>query len=58
MKSYVEGTWKPGPQSFGLKAGLEASDMVLCGTPDPALKAKVDEIKKAIIDGKIVTLDG
>ena len=32
--------------------------MVLCGTPDPAIKAKVDEIKKAIIDGKIVTLDG
>jgi basic membrane protein A len=58
VKSFVEGTWKPGPASFGLKAGPEASDMVLCGTPDPAIKAKVDEIKKAIIDGKIVTLDG
>jgi len=26
VKSYAEGTWKPGPQSFGLKAGPEASD--------------------------------
>lgn len=58
VNAYVAGKWKPGPDSFGLKAGPEASDMVLCGTPDPAIKAKVDEIKKAIIDGKIVTLGG
>lgn len=58
VKAYVDGTWKPGPASFGLKGGPEASDMVLCSTPDPAIKAKVDEIKKAIIAGQIVTLDG
>jgi basic membrane protein A len=58
VKAYVGGTWKPGPASFGLKAGPEASDMVLCGTPDPAIKAKVEDIKKAIIAGQIVTLDG
>lgn len=58
VKAYVDGTWKPGPASFGLKGGQEASDMVLCGTPDPAIKARVDDIKKAIIAGQIVALDG
>lgn len=58
VKANVEGTWKPGSHGFGLKAGPEASDMVLCGTPKPDLVKKVEELKKAIISGQITTLDG
>lgn len=58
VKANVEGSWKPGSHGFGLKAGSEASDMVLCGTPKPDVAKKVEELKKAIISGQITTLDG
>lgn len=58
VKANVESTWKPGSHGFGLKAGPEASDMVLCGTPKPDVAKKVDDLKKAIISGQITTLDG
>lgn len=58
VKSILDSTWKPGSHSFGLKAGTDASAMILCGDADPKIKAKIEEIKKAIIEGKIVTLDG
>lgn len=53
----VKGTWKPGYKEFGLKMGPEASNMVLCaGTP--AQKAKLEEIMKDILAGKIAVLKG
>lgn len=58
VKANAEGSWKPGSHGFGLKAGPEASDMVLCGTPKPNVAKKVEELKKAIISGQITTLDG
>ena len=58
VKANNEGTWKPGSHGFGLKAGPDASDMVLCGTPKPDVAKKVEELKKAIISGQITTLDG
>jgi len=53
----VAGSWKPGYKEFGLKMGPQASDMVICnGTPEQ--KAKVDQIKKDILSGKITVLKG
>jgi basic membrane protein A and related proteins len=53
----VKTTWKPGYKEFGLKMGPEASSMVVCnGTP--AQKAKLDEIMKDILAGKITVLKG
>lgn len=57
MKEFVGGTWKPGYKPFGLAMGPQASDMVVCGAT-PAQKAKLEEIKKAILDGKIKVLEG
>jgi len=53
----VKGSWKPGYKEFGLKMGPEASSMVMCGGT-PAQKAKLDEIMKDILAGKIVVLKG
>jgi basic membrane protein A and related proteins len=53
----VKGTWKPGYKEFGLKMGPEASNMVLCGGT-PAQKAKLEEIMKDILAGKITVLKG
>jgi basic membrane protein A len=53
----VKGTWKPGYKEFGLKMGPEASNMVLCGGT-PAQKAKLEEIMKDILAGKIAVLKG
>jgi basic membrane protein A and related proteins len=53
----VKGSWKPGYKEFGLKMGPEASMMVICGGT-PAQKAKLEEIMKDIMSGKIVALKG
>jgi basic membrane protein A and related proteins len=53
----VKGTWKPGYKEFGLKMGPEASNMLLCGGT-PAQKAKLEEIMKDILAGKITVLKG
>jgi len=53
----VAGTWKPGYKPFGLAMGAKASDMSACGAT-PAMKAKIDEIKKDIQSGKIKVLEG
>ena len=37
--------------------GPKASDMTVCGAT-PAMKAKLDEIKKDILEGKIKVLEG
>jgi basic membrane protein A len=53
----VSGTWKAGYKAFGLAMGPKASDMTICGAT-PAQKAKLDEIKKDILSGKIKVLEG
>lgn len=58
VQAYVTGKWTPGSSAFGLKAGPNASDVVLCGTEPPAVSARLEQIKKDIVAGKIVTLEG
>jgi basic membrane protein A len=53
----VSGEWKPGYKEFGLHMGPQASDMIICGGT-PEQKAKLDEIKKDILAGKIKVLKG
>jgi basic membrane protein A len=53
----VKGTWKAGYKPFGLAMGPKASDMVVCGAT-PAMKSKLEEIKKDIQSGKIKVLEG
>jgi basic membrane protein A and related proteins len=53
----VKGSWQPGYKEFGLKMGPEASKMVICGAT-PEQKAKLDQIMKDLLDGKIKTLKG
>ena len=53
----VSGEWKPGYKEFGLKMGPQASDMVICGGTSEQ-KAKLEEIKKDILSGKIKVLKG
>lgn len=53
----VAGTWEPGYKPFGLAMGSAASNIILCnGTAEQ--KAKLEEIKKDILSGKIKTLNG
>jgi basic membrane protein A and related proteins len=57
IKEAVGGSWKAGYKPFGLAMGPAASDMVICGgTPDQ--KAKLEQIKKDILSGKIKVLEG
>jgi basic membrane protein A len=53
----VKGSWKPGYKEFGLKMGPEASGIAVCGAT-PAQKAKLEEIMKDILSGKITVLKG
>jgi basic membrane protein A and related proteins len=53
----VKDSWKPGYKEFGLKMGPEASSIAVCGGA-PAQKAKLDEIMKDIMSGKITVLKG
>jgi basic membrane protein A len=53
----VAGTWKAAYKPFGLAAGPEASDMVICkSVATPEIVAKIDQIKKDILSGKIKVL--
>ena len=53
----VAGTWKAGYKPFGLAMGPKASGMKVCGAT-PAMTKKLQEIEKAILDGKIKVLEG
>jgi basic membrane protein A len=56
MEQAAAGTWKPEFKPFGLAMGPKSSDMVICkGTPEQ--KAKIEEIKKDLLSGKIKVLD-
>jgi basic membrane protein A len=57
IREAVNGTWKAGYKPFGLAMGPAASDMVVCGAT-PAMKAKLEQIKKDIESGKIKVLEG
>lgn len=57
IREAVNGTWKAGYKPFGLAMGPAASDMVVCGAP-PEMKAKLEQIKKDILSGKIKVLEG
>jgi basic membrane protein A len=57
IKEAVGGTWKAGYKPFGLAMGPNASDMVICGATDEQ-KAKLEQIKKDILSGKIKVLEG
>lgn len=53
----VAGTWKAEFKPFGLAMGPQASDIVICTGATPAMTAKLDEIKKDLLSGKIKVLD-
>ncbi len=53
----VAGTWAPGYKPFGLAMGPAATPRKICAGTAEA-KAKLDEIRKAILAGTIKTLGG
>lgn len=53
----VAGTWKAEFKPFGLAMGPKASDIAVCTGGTPAMLAKLDEIKKDILAGKIKVLE-
>lgn len=57
MEQFIAGTWQAGSRPFGLKAGAEASDFVICGG-SADISAKLNQIKQDIVAGKIKTLEG
>lgn len=58
IQSYIEGRWAPGSGAFGLKAGPDASDLVLCDSASASVQTRLQQIKQDIVAGKIVTLEG
>ncbi|HET6221798.1 MAG TPA: hypothetical protein VFE11_06500, partial [Dongiaceae bacterium] len=56
MEQAAAGTWKPEFKPFGLAMGPKASDMVICKATAEQ-KAKIEEIKKDLLSGKIKVLD-
>lgn len=58
LRQFVAGTWQPGSRPFGLAAGAQASDFVLCGDSTAEATARLAQIKKDIVAGKIKTLEG
>ncbi len=57
IEHFLASTWQPGYKPFGLAMGSEASDMVIC-SPTPEMTAKIEQIKKDILAGKIKVLEG
>jgi basic membrane protein A len=56
IEQVVAGTWKPEFKPFGLGMGPKSSDMIICKAT-PEQKAKLEEIKKDLLSGKIKVLD-
>ncbi|MBD3885598.1 BMP family protein [Phormidium tenue FACHB-886] len=52
----LAGTWKPEAKDFGLQAGPQASDVVICTGATPKFTQTIDQIKADIVSGKIKTL--
>lgn len=57
INEFLAGTWKPGYKAFGLAMGPQSSNMIVCHST-PEINAKLDEIKKDILSGKITVLEG
>jgi basic membrane protein A and related proteins len=57
VEHMVAGTWKPEFKPFGLAMGPQASDIAICTGETPEMKAKIDQIKKDLLSGKIKVLD-
>ncbi len=55
IKRFLSDTWKSGFLPYGLEVGPEASNFVFC-QPNPELSAKIEAVKKDIVNGKITTL--
>jgi basic membrane protein A len=53
----VAGTWKAEFKPFGLAMGPKASDIAICTGKTPQMTAKLDEIKKDLLSGKIKVLE-
>lgn len=53
----VAGDWKPEFKPFGLAMGPKSSDIVICTGATAEMKAKLDQIKKDLLSGKIKVLD-
>ena len=53
----VAGTWKAEFKPFGLAMGPKASDIAICTGKTPPMTAKLDEIKKDLLSGKIKVLE-
>jgi basic membrane protein A len=49
----MAGTWKPESKPFGLGMGPNSAGIEICTGATPQLLAKVDEIKKDLLSGKI-----
>jgi basic membrane protein A len=57
IDNFLAGTWAAGYKPFGLGMGFEASDMFICSST-PEMNAKLEAVKKDILDGKIKVLEG
>jgi len=53
----VAGSWKPEFKPFGLAMGPKASGIAVCTGETPAMKAKIEQIEKDILSGKIKVLE-
>ena len=54
-KSIIDGTWKPGADVYGIKDGICNYSLEGVGTEIPEdIIAKVEEVKKLIVDGSLV----
>ena len=57
IEQMAAGTWKPEFKPFGLAMGPKASDIAICTGETPDMKAKLEQIKKDLLAGKIKVLD-
>lgn len=57
IEQMAAGTWKPEFKPFGLAMGPKASDIAICTGGTPGMKAKLEQIKKDLLAGKIKVLD-
>jgi basic membrane protein A len=53
IDQYMEGTWKPEAKPFGLGMGPESAGIDICTGATPQMKAKVAEIQRDLLSGKI-----
>lgn len=57
VEQMVAGAWKPEFKPFGLAMGPQASDIAICSGETPEMKAKLAQIQKDLLAGKIKVLD-